>query len=235
MDLSAKTKIDDILTRYPFLEEFFISKSPKFKNLQNPIMRKTIGKIALLEKVAAIGGLDVDVLLSDIAQEIKAHTDEVVTLKTDVGPDNMPAADPEEKQQLLKNIILELHDGKNVDVVKKRFETLVQEVSPSEIANMEQQLIEEGSVSEGEVKRLCDVHAAVFQDSLEKQPLPEVPDGHPVHTFMAENRAAEKVFNDIDLLLEDMGDGLDRDVFEKNEGRLSALLSDLSPIDVHYL
>jgi DUF438 domain-containing protein len=235
MDLSAKTKIDDLLTRYPFLEDFFIGKSPKFKNLRNPIMRKTIGKIASLEKVAAMGGLDLDALLSDIAQEIKAHTDEAVTLGADGELGNVSTVDSEKKQQILKDIILELHDGKDVEAVKKRFKTLVQEVSPSEIANMEQQLIEEGSVSEGEIKRLCDVHAAVFQDSLEKQPLPEVPDGHPVHTFMAENRAAEKVFNDIDSLLEDVGDGSDRGLFNKNEERLAALLNDLSPIDIHYL
>ncbi len=43
MDLSAKTKIDDLLTEHPFLLEFLVGKSPKFKNLKNPIMRKTGG------------------------------------------------------------------------------------------------------------------------------------------------------------------------------------------------
>ena len=48
MDLSGKTKIDDLLREYPFLIDFFINRSPKFKNLKSPIMRKTIGKVATL-------------------------------------------------------------------------------------------------------------------------------------------------------------------------------------------
>jgi hypothetical protein len=49
MDLSGKIKIDDLLREYPFLIDFFINRSPRFKNLKNPIMRKTIGKVATLK------------------------------------------------------------------------------------------------------------------------------------------------------------------------------------------
>jgi len=48
MDVSGKTKIDDILREYLFLIDFFIDRSPKFKNLKDPIMCKTIGKVATL-------------------------------------------------------------------------------------------------------------------------------------------------------------------------------------------
>jgi len=44
---------------------------------------------------------------------------------------------------------------------------------------VEQELIEEGMPAE-EVRRLCDVHLAVFRESLEK-PKIEVPSGHPIH------------------------------------------------------
>ena len=62
MQLSVKTKIDDLLKQYPYLVDFLITLSPKFKNLTNPVLRKTVGKIATLEKAAAIGGLDADEL-----------------------------------------------------------------------------------------------------------------------------------------------------------------------------
>ncbi len=51
MELTANTKIDDLLKQYPFLLDFLITLSPIFKNLKNPIMRKTIGKVATLRKV----------------------------------------------------------------------------------------------------------------------------------------------------------------------------------------
>jgi hypothetical protein len=50
MDLSARTKIDDLLTEFPFLLEFFVKKSPTFSHLKNPIMRKTVGKVATLNQ-----------------------------------------------------------------------------------------------------------------------------------------------------------------------------------------
>ena len=52
MDLHPGINIDDLLRAYPFLTDFFLEKSPKFKHLTNPIMRKTIGKVATLNQVA---------------------------------------------------------------------------------------------------------------------------------------------------------------------------------------
>ena len=52
MQINAKTKIDQLLKQYPFLEDFLITLSPKFKGLKNPIMRKTMGKVASLEMAA---------------------------------------------------------------------------------------------------------------------------------------------------------------------------------------
>ena len=60
MEINAATKIDELLEEYPFLEDFLVKLSPKFKGLKNPIMRKTIGKVATLSKVAGIGGLDLN-------------------------------------------------------------------------------------------------------------------------------------------------------------------------------
>ncbi len=45
---------------------------------------------------------------------------------------------------------------------------MIKDIDPSEIANMEQQLIQE-DMPEEEVKRLCEVHVEVFKKSLEKR------------------------------------------------------------------
>ena len=81
MEISGKTIINDLLNEYPFLEDLFIKKSPKFKNLQNPVMRKTIGKIATLKQVAAVGGLDLSGFMSEIEKEIKAASNNEKALK----------------------------------------------------------------------------------------------------------------------------------------------------------
>ena len=71
MELSDKTKIDDLLKQHPYLLDFLITLSPMLSDLKNPEMRKTLGKIATLSEVSAIGGIDLDTLMSAIAAEIE--------------------------------------------------------------------------------------------------------------------------------------------------------------------
>jgi DUF438 domain-containing protein len=104
----------------------------------------------------------------------------------------------EYRQKVLKEIILELHNGKSVEEVKPRFEKLIEGISPSEISEMEQALIMEGMPVE-DIQRLCDVHAALFKGSIEEIHRPQRPEdepGHPIHTFKLENRELEKLIND---------------------------------------
>ncbi|MCL4517385.1 MAG: DUF438 domain-containing protein [Firmicutes bacterium] len=96
------------------------------------------------------------------------------------------------RQDQLKEIILDLHRGKDFDEVKARFERIFGDVDSTEIARLEQKLIQEG-LPEEQVQRLCDVHVNVFRDSLDRAPEPEAIPGHPVHTFKSENAAVEEL------------------------------------------
>ncbi|NNG08100.1 MAG: DUF438 domain-containing protein [Desulfobacteraceae bacterium] len=235
MDLSARTKIDDLLKEYPFLLEFFVNKSPTFSHLKNPIMRKTVGKIATLNQVASVGKIELDELLSEIAREVKEKTGETIRIKTDVSSEATdPLSDPKAREEALKGIIRDLHKGEDMENLKKRFQELIQHVSPSEIANMEQRLIEEG-MAETEVRRLCDVHVAVFKEALEKHEIPGAPAGHPVHTFMLENRASEEIMDGIDETLNKIGTPPHEETFKTNREPLLDLLERLSKIHIHYL
>jgi hypothetical protein len=221
MTISPDTKINQLLEEYPFLKEFLVELSPHFKALDNPIMRKTLGRVATLSKVALIGGIDLTGLVSKIAAEIKSQTGEVVQIDESV--EQVPITDPEERMEVLKGIIEDLHNGMEVKKVKQRFLTLIRDVAPSEIANMEQRLID-GGMPESEVKRLCDVHVEVFKESLDDNVMPGLPSGHPVHTYMSENRKAEKII----LKLQAIHD------MEKEQDQLISGLDDLWKIDLHY-
>ena len=235
MELGAKTKIDDLLSKYPFLLAFFLEQSPKFKILKNPVSRKTIGKVASMSQVASIGGLPLDKLLDDIAAEIQTRTGEAVSVEA-TGEESQPRAfeDREARQEVLKEIIKDLHDGEDMENIKLRFHELVKDIDASEIAAMEQALMEEG-MPETEIKRLCDVHVEVFKESLEEQAPVEAPPGHPVHTFMRENRAAEAILAEIRPVLA-KARAASRDEFSRDyQGELKRLLNRVSDIDLHYL
>jgi len=96
------------------------------------------------------------------------------------------------RKEQLKDVIRQLHEGKSVEEVKGQFAELLGSVGATEIAEIEQALADEG-LPEQEIKRLCDVHVAVFRESLDARSQPETAPGHPVHTFRRENEAAGQV------------------------------------------
>lgn len=145
--------------------------------------------------------------------------------------DNLEAT---ERQQMLKEIIKELHDGKSVDEVKAKFEEAVGSISVSEISKMEQALMEEEGIPVSEVQRLCSVHTEVFKGSIEEihgtaDKSQEV--GHPVHTFMLENKEIDRHVNfSLSLHLEQFKREASDDHVEKLKKDLTKLLE----IDIHY-
>jgi hypothetical protein len=220
MDLSPKTKVNDVISRYPFLKDFLISLNPEFKMLDNPFMRKTVGRIASLGKAAMIAGMDVKKLIDDIAAEIRKKTAEAVTVSYgEGGPDEQDL-----KIDKMKEIIKELHAGKDAESQKQKFHDLIKDVAPWEIAQMEQKLIAEG-MPETEIKSLCEVHVQVFKEALEHQTVPGLPAGHPVHTFMLENRACEGILKEAEAITD----------YAKDRDKLLAIIDRLAEIDKHFL
>jgi DUF438 domain-containing protein len=234
MEISANTKIDNLLKEYPFLEDFLVTLSPKFKGLKNPIMRKTIGKVATLSKIANIGGLELNDFLAALTEEINRQAGKATT-PDKATPDGTGGAlsDPEEKQAALKEIIKALHAGEDMAVLKQRFSQLISGVEATEIAKMEQALMDEGLPAE-EIKRLCDVHVEIFKEALEEQDRPEPPLGHPIHTFMKENRASEKVMSETSMLMGRIGQPPSPEAFQEHNQALGPLIERLSEIDIHY-
>jgi len=105
----------------------------------------------------------------------------------------------QEKQELLKNIIKGLHEGKSVDEVKAEFQRLIKDVDATEIASMEQALIAEGMPPEA-ITKLCDVHATVFREALEgKEQANKLP-GHPAHLLSHENQELVKELEQVSEL-----------------------------------
>ncbi len=106
------------------------------------------------------------------------------------------------RKEALKNVIKRLHAGESVEDLKKEFGHAIQGATAGDIADAERAMISEG-ISVTEIQRLCDLHVAVFRDSLDEEPEPESLPGHPVFTFRMENEV-------ITRLLEAMQDTLDK-------------------------
>lgn len=233
MRIDGDTRLDDLLKRYPFLPEFLARFSPKYGLIMNPILRRTLGKMVRLDRVAALGEVELGVLLAALAAEIAARTGDRIETGAAVAPPAAP--DRAARQEALKDIIRDLHRGEDLETLKKRFRELIRDVAPTEISAMEQALIDEG-MPEEEVKRLCDVHVQVFKESLEGHDAPGAEPGHPLHTFMAENRALEGLLAELRALLPDPG-APERALppAEETLAALTVLAGRLAEVEKHYL
>lgn len=70
MEITSQTKLFDLLETYPELEAQIMNIAPPFQNLKNPVLRRTVGKLATLEKVAQVGGMDAAKLVNTLRRAV---------------------------------------------------------------------------------------------------------------------------------------------------------------------
>jgi uncharacterized protein (DUF2249 family) len=80
--ISPKTKISQLLEAYPQLEDVLISVVPTFTKLKNPVLRKTVAKVATLQQAAGIGSIKVEELINMLRKEVGQDT---ISLNVDMG------------------------------------------------------------------------------------------------------------------------------------------------------
>lgn len=68
--ITPKTKVGELLDHFPQLEAVLLRLSPAFASLKNPILRRTVAKVASLQQAAAIGGMKVEELVNQLRLEV---------------------------------------------------------------------------------------------------------------------------------------------------------------------
>jgi hypothetical protein len=74
-DITPETKIGVLLEKYPQLEEALLEVSPTFAKLKNPLLRKTVAKVADLRQIAQIGNIPIAELVKRLRQEAGIQED----------------------------------------------------------------------------------------------------------------------------------------------------------------
>lgn len=126
------------------------------------------------------------------------------------------------RREQLKSLIQKLHDGASVESVRQEFAEHFENVSATEISQLEQELVADG-LPVMDIQKLCDVHASVFKGSIaeihqQQNPI-DIP-GHPIHVFHQENDHIDKLLTS---------------AFETdNKDELNAAVEKLWEIDKHY-
>ncbi len=132
------------------------------------------------------------------------------------------------RKEALKQVIKRLHAGESVEDLQAEFGDAIRGASAGDIADAERAMISEG-ISVGEIQRLCDLHVAVFRESLDEEPAPESLPGHPVFTFRMENEVTMRLIEAMQDTLKTWAAG--------DAGALKSLRTqaeNLSAIEKHY-
>ena len=139
----------------------------------------------------------------------------------------------QQRIEIMKSLIRQLHNGVAEEKVRKQFETILDEAEYSDVFIMEMQLMQEGMAKEA-IQELCDTHTRVLKKRLDLQETPTTIPGHPVHTFIEENKALVKKTKLIRLLGEEIGKLLDDSDAFPGIQQIHAHLNELMDVDKHY-
>jgi hypothetical protein len=67
--ISPKTKVGELLDAYPQLEPVLMAMSPAFEKLKNPVLRKTVAKVATLQQISVVGGVKIEEMIRILRKE----------------------------------------------------------------------------------------------------------------------------------------------------------------------
>jgi hypothetical protein len=98
--ITPATKVAELLESWPELEEVLIAQAPAFRRLKNPVLRRTVARVATLEQAAGVGGVPVRELVAALrrAAGVEAGEDGSEEREADgassAGDGSLPGAEP---------------------------------------------------------------------------------------------------------------------------------------------
>lgn len=239
--------IDLAQTVYQLTETFpeliDILASLGFTEITKRAIRLSVGKLMTIQRGADLRGIDMD----SIVETLEANGFTVVGYsgKT-AGQTAATTASPvPDATQQIKALLRRINDGEAMESVRADFVRQFRDVPANDIMRAEQELISEGQPV-SEVKKLCDVHSALFHgeeengsshhdlhhdqeemmvgqamENRDRTVELRMTTGHPLQTFYRENDAIVAVLGKIARALDGDGD-------------VAAALSDAATLAVHY-
>lgn len=226
---------------YPELIDIMASLG--FTEIKKKAIRLSAGKLITIPKGAAMRGISMDLV-------VKALQDGGFTVVGDApaSVDNSIhshlTGPSDEATRKIKLLLKRLNDGEPMESVRADFVRDFKDVPATNIMKAEQELIAEGQ-SAKEVKKLCDVHSALFHnkrednlhhgmhhdqermmmgqaaESKDKAASLRAIDGHPLQTFYRENDAIVKALDEVENAM-------------RKDGDVAALLSQVRGLAIHY-
>ena len=152
MKIDINKNVYDLVTEKPEIKNTLIDLG--FKPLSNPIMFNTMAKKMSIKRGAKMMGIE------NIEEKLEEAGFEIV--------DSSENPEVKKRKELIKTYISRLSSGEDLETVRKDFVENFDGVSSSEIMDAEEDLLNSG-IDKEEVRKLCDVHSALFHGMTENE------------------------------------------------------------------
>ncbi|ADD68947.1 putative PAS/PAC sensor protein [Denitrovibrio acetiphilus DSM 12809] len=129
----------------------------------------------------------------------------------------------EKRAETIASIVMDFFNGKKLEELKPAYDAITP-VTAAEFAYAEQMISDKG-IPDSNFENNIDELITLFRSSLDKSTAGEFPEGHPINTFMAENRAIEKLIISI----------RDEVSTTKDYNKLTEMFKNLKEINHHYV
>lgn len=180
MIIDINKTVYDLIKDNDKLKEDLISVG--FTALNNPLMVKSLGKSMSIKRGAKMMGI------ADYDLKLKAMGYELI--------DSSENPDVIERKKLIKSYLARLSSGEELDSVRKDFKENFEGVSSAEIMDAEEELLASG-MDKNEVRKLCDVHSALFHGETQEEINPSAYDeGSFLDYFSKENEKIKEILKE---------------------------------------
>ena len=141
-----------------------------------------------------------------------------------------------ERIEVLKSILLDLHNGASAESVQELFNEHFAGVSAIEISLMEHELMNSDTgVTFEDVMSLCNVHANLFKGAIKDVEVADTDHpGHPVQVFKQENLALRAALMRVRRLLSTYESTEDEELLPEIRKGLQRQLGLVGQFDIHY-
>ena len=175
--INTNKNIYELCKEYPEIKN--ILSDLGFEAINNPIMFNTMAKLTTIDKASKIKNIDMKNIIKKFEE-------------------NGFAFENNERNEILKDLIKRLHNGENIENIKKEFAEKLHKVSAIEIHNAMHELVESG-MSIDEAKRFFYMRSLILTDAIDNEDINQnYKDNYIViEEFKKENLEIEKSIENI--------------------------------------
>lgn len=139
--------------------------------------------------------------------------------------------------ELFKTILMRLHEGEDVETLKREFGEVIAKLPPFEIPAIEQELLKEGKITVRDIVKMCDLHVELFRGAVSEaaKEIENFPIGHPLRNLYEENKEILKDSEALGLVASSTFSLPESDRKQEFLNKLKELLSQMRKIGfTHY-